>query len=407
MLISPTTDTKTLVPTAGLVVNNPSSQGGQPLFCLFTRDWLDLQGFIAQALQLPISVGDFEGKYGTFSDEADIQGCVAAMKQVSDLSIAFGDPLRLIKELATNPAILQSNTAPTEIYTHIVWFATKLYQTARTFNQTLGQFVELLNPSTCGTPGQCGLVLQQLLTGPGGLQSSAAQMVTLANDLIKDMANFNLSLKPSTDTLSNYSASSAKFYKDVTSAINADISDVATFQAQADDAYKLWRDLTISAVTTSVGVMVLSAGLAWPVSAALAGALGAEAKKARDAYDAACSQRDAANADEQKKITLQTDLSAFNLKLDTVNAAAVNFLATLQQVSGVWTNIGSDLAFIADNFTVDQLGTLSFVMQALKLDQATKDWQIIADKAEEYTANSLVTYNIVPFGSPLPAAPAR
>ena len=49
---------KTLIPAPGLVVENPGGGNAPPLFCLFTQDWITLQTFIAQTLQLPISTGD-------------------------------------------------------------------------------------------------------------------------------------------------------------------------------------------------------------------------------------------------------------------------------------------------------------------------------------------------------------
>lgn len=404
-VISNSNSQSTLVPPQGLVVANPQGATNPPLFCLFTQDWITMQTFIVQALQLPISTGNFKQKYGTFKDEEEIEGCVNAMATIQGLSADFGNPLTLIQELASNPAILQSATPPAPIYTHIVWFATKLYQNATTFNQTLTQFMTLLNPANCGSPEQCGQIVQELLTGPGGLQATAETMVALSNKLTQDLAKFALKLQPSVATMTDYTASSSTFYQDVENAINTDISDVAAFQQAADDAYKLWRDLTISAVTTSVGTLVLSAGMAWPISATLAGALGAEAKKARDAYDNACRERDAAKTDEQKKIQLKMDLNSFNMQMQPVTQAVQAFQASLQQVTAVWTQIGSDLAYISTNFTPAQLGDLSWVRQALALDRATQDWKTIADKTEEFTAQSLVTYNIVPFGSPLPNTP--
>jgi hypothetical protein len=398
-------ETKTLEPPTGLVRPNPNDPNAPPLFALFTDDWLTLQTFIVQALQLPITTGDFEAKYGTFKDEQQVKDCIAAMQAVKALSARFGDPLALLKQLASNPAILQTDTAPTEIYTHIVWFATKLYQTATTYNQTLAAFKELLDPKSCGSPTECAAVLKEVLTGDGGLQSNALTMVALANDLVKALAQFAVDLKPSTTTMSDYTASSSTFYKDVEAAITADDNDVKTYQDQADTAYKLWKDLTISAITTSVGTLVLSGGMAWPLSAALAGGLGDAAKKARDAYNDACDQRNKASADEQKKIDLKADLSGFNDHMAPVNDAAVNFQGSLEKVAGVWTTIAGNIDFIATNFTPEKLGSLSWVMQALKCEQATQDWQAIAVAAQSYTANSLVTYQIHPFGTPMPPLP--
>ncbi len=396
-------DTPTLEPAGGLVRPNPGDPGAMPLFALFTDDWLTLQTFIVATLQLPITTGDFETKYGQFKDEQEIKDCVAAMQAIQALSTTFGDPMALLQELADNPAVLQTDTAPTPIYIHIVWFATKLYQAATNYNQTLGYFEQLLNPANCGTPAQCGAQLKEILVGEGGLQATALTMVALANDLVKALAQFAVALKPSTDTMATYTSSSGSFYQDVTDAINADISEVEAFQKAADDAYKLWRDLTIAAITTSVGTLVLSGGLAWPASVALAGGLGDAAKKARDAYDDACAQRNAASDDEQKKIDLKTDLDGFNKQMTPVNQAVANFQEDLQKVTGAWTNIASNISYIATNFTPEKLGSLSWVMQSLKCEQATKDWQDIATAAQSYTANSLVTYQIHPFGTPLPA----
>lgn len=400
-----TAPSNTLVPMSGLVLNDPAP-GTPPLFVLFTQDWLDLQSFIATAVQLPVTQGDFEGKYGTFVDEQEVKNCIAAMQAIQALSTDFGDPTTLIAKLAQNPAILQTEIAPTEIYTHIVWFATKLYQAATTFNQTYAAFMDMLNPKNCGTPAECGVILAQVLTGPGGLQSTAVDMVDKCNDLVKALAGFNQKLKPSTDELASYTSSSSKFYDDVTKAITQDISDVATYQEAADTAYKEWKDYTIAACTTSVGLVVLTGGMAWPLAAVAAGVLGDKAKKARDAYNDACDQVHQAEADEQKKIQLKVDLDGFNKALGPVNEAAEGFMNTLQQVTGVWTNVGTQLDYIATNFTPEQLGSLSFVIQALKLHNATSDWQIIGQAAQQFTANSLVTYHLHDFGTPIPAAEA-
>lgn len=394
-------EAQTLVPPSGLATPG-TKDTDPPLFCLFTRDWLKLQTFIVQALQLPITQGDFVSKYGKFQDEQQIKDVITAMQGVQGLSTTFGDPILLLKQLETNPAILQGDTAPKELYTHIVWFANQLYQTARTFNQTLGQFITILNPANCGNKAQCGALLISLLTGPGGLQSSAASMVTLANALVSKLAAFNNELTPKADTMATYVASSGTFYQDVEKAITADLQDIANYQKAADTAYKLWEDLTIAACTTSVGVLVLTGGAGILISGALATGLGVEAQKARDAYNQACDDLHKAETDEQKKINLKADLDTFNKTLSPVNDAAQNFLTTLQKVAGVWSQISNNLSYIATHFTPEQVGDLGWLQQAMALDRATQDWGIIATAAEGYTSNSLVSYKIQPFGTPSP-----
>ena len=38
-------------------------------FILFGSQWLKLQSFVGQALELPINKGDWEEKYGAFSEK--------------------------------------------------------------------------------------------------------------------------------------------------------------------------------------------------------------------------------------------------------------------------------------------------------------------------------------------------
>lgn len=398
---SPAAPSISLVPPAGLVTQ-PQTGDTPPLFCMFTQEWLTMQGFIGQALTLPIDVGSFQDKYGQFSDEAEIDGCIAAMKAIQNLSSDFGDPQALMAALAKDPAILQTDTPPAQLYTHIVWFATKLNQTATTFNQTLSQFVALLNPANCGNPAQCGAVLAEVLTGPGGLQSTAQSMVAKSNDLVQLFAQFSTKLTPSIQAMDTYTSESSKFLADVDAAITQDTTDEDTYQDEANKAYKLWRDLTISAVTTSVGVLLATGGLGWPASAVLAGVLGDQAAKARSAYDDAVDALHKSEEDERKKRILRLDLKGFNTQMAPTDQAAQDFLKTLQQVTAVWVGISSNLDFIVKNFTPEELGDLNFVMQALALDRATNDWKAIGDASQQYTTNSLVTLKIHKFGDPLP-----
>lgn len=386
----------TLVPPTGLVTKDPNNSD-KTLFCLFSQNWLTMQSLITQLLALPITEGDFVSKYGEFADKAEIDKVVAAMKTISDLSEQFGDPTKLIAQLADDPTILQSDTAPTQIYTHIVWFATKLYHAATTYNQTLEAFITLLQNSK--DPEK---TLQELLVGPSGLQSVAESMLTLANNLVQALAKFNTDLNPAVTNMTTYTAKDSDFLQEVNQDIEAEKQAIDTYQQAADDAFKAWKDYTIAATTSSIGVLVLSCGFAWPVSAVLGGVLGDKAKKARDAYNDAREHVREAKAEKQQKVLLYHDLSALNTQMEPATTASQEFQKTLQQVAGVWSGISNSIAHIANNFKPSDFDDLSTLMQALKLDQATKDWQEIAAASKDYTENSLVSFTLSTFGDPLP-----
>ncbi|MGC2400412.1 MAG: alpha-xenorhabdolysin family binary toxin subunit A [Acidobacteriaceae bacterium] len=393
-------------PIQQLTRQNQNGPDQPPLFALFTNDWLTLQAYIVQALQLPLTTADFTAKYGTFADQQQITNVVNAMQSVQALSAQFGDPATLVAQLAQDPAILEGTTPPAEIYPHIVWLANQVYNAAQTFTGTLSSFEQLLNPSNCGSQAQCAAILKEVLTGVGGLQSTAQTAQGQTNDLIQKLAQFNQSMVAPNQQLQAYTTESSQFYTDAQAAEGQDASDVAIFQTDANAAYKEWENYTIAATTTSVGITVLSCGLLWPVGAALGGGLGYAAGKARESYNNYCGERNQATADEQKKAQLVTDLSGFNSQIQNVSGASASFLSTLQQVEGAWTTIGQNLSYIVNNYTDAQLSSYSWIVQALNLNQATQDWQAIGAAAQSYTTNSLVTFTFQQFGTPLPTATA-
>jgi len=394
----------TLRPPAGLVTPNPSGNGN--VFCLFTGDWLSLQSFVVKALALPLSTGDFTGMYGAFADMGEVESVLSAMRQVTQLASRFGDPMTLIKEISTNPAYTQGTTPPEDIYGHIVWFASRLYQTAMSFQGTLGSFMELLNPAN-GTPEERAANLKMVLTGDGGLQSTAVDMQAQTNVLLKKLTQFDVDLEPANRTLQSYMSNSAKFYQDAVAAKEDDERQVVTLQSEANDAYKKWQNLTIMATTMSVGLMVVTAGLSLPVSIGLGVGLGVEAQKALDDYNRYMKEMGEKQEDDQKKIRLIADLQGFNSAIDDVAGASKEFITRLQTVESIWLSIGNNLGYIATTFTVENLSSYPWINEAMQLNTATKDWQAIRDAVEVFTQQSLVTFDkSVEWGKPIPRSKA-
>jgi len=82
-------------PAPGLTIPADPNSGQKSQFALFSDSWLELQGYIGSAIQLPIVEGDFEQKYGTLGASTTIKDCIAAMKGVQEASTEFGDPKSL------------------------------------------------------------------------------------------------------------------------------------------------------------------------------------------------------------------------------------------------------------------------------------------------------------------------
>lgn len=377
-------------------------------FILFTNDWLDLQSYVQQSLALPITTNDFAATYGDFAstDTALIAGAVDALKKVNGLSATFGDPRTLKQRLASDANYLNGASAPTEIYGHIVWLAGQISNAASTFNFTLPALLTLLGQ---GSKEDRTKNLKSILIGPGGLVSTADDMRVKTAALVQKLANFDGNLTDANKQLQTFIGKESDLMSRTDQLIGSlqhDIDDV--LQPSADDAYRKWRDYTISAVTTSVGVTVLSGGLLLPVAAGLAIGLGTAAALEKKAYNDLMDKIASERVDIQKKSQLKTDLSGFNARVNLVGPALTTFKSSLESVEGVFTQMSMNLAFVANNFGEDKLSDLPWVTQALKIGDATNKWHAIGDTAQEFTQSSLVSYDSsTRFGAKVPDAAAH
>jgi hypothetical protein len=388
-----------LVPSNTLTIINGASPTGQPTppnrFILFGSQWLKLQNYISQALQLPINLGDFKDKYGDFSSneiQGKVEGCINAFKSVKGLAGQFGDPTILKTKIQRDPAYMQSKTPPAEIYSHVVWLANQIQNSASTFQFTFGALSDVLSPSA-GTPEQRAANLKLILAGTGGLASTADDMRKKTNDLMTKLIDFDTKISAANKEIQIYAGSSSSLLADVNQIIGKLKSSIEQTQSAADDAYKKWRDYTIAAVTTSVGIMILSAGLLWPVAVGLGAGLGTAAALAKAQYNSLMDDVRSLEADKQKKTRLVTDLTGLNTSVATIAPAMTEFKSSLETIEGVWNDVGMNLAYIVNNYSVSQLSDLSWVMQTMKILDAQKKWGDIATTTQQFSQNSLISYD--------------
>lgn len=386
-----------LTPSNTLTIINGASPDGRPTpptrFILFGSQWLKLQTYITQALQLPVNIGDFKEKYGEFSNAAiqgKIDGCINAFKKVNGLSGQFGDPSTLKTKIQRDPAYLQSKAPPAEIYGHVIWLSNQIQNSAGTFKFTFESLSLLMSSAQ---PEQRAANLKAVLAGPGGLASTADDMRNKTNDLMKKLLAFDAQLSAANQEIQAYSGGSSSLLADVNQIIGKLKESIDSTQDAADAAYKKWRDYTIAAVVSSVLVMVLSCGLLWPVAVGLGAGLGTAAGLARAQYNALMDEVASLGIDKKKKSRLATDLTGLNSSVAMVAPAMTEFKTSLESVEGVWTDVGMNLAYIVNNYSVAQLSDLSWIMQTMKILEAQKKWGDIATTTQQFSQNSLVSYD--------------
>jgi hypothetical protein len=131
--------------------------------------------------------------------------------------------------------------------------------------------------------------------------------------------------------------------------------------------------------------------------------LGAAAQAELDSYNNLMGQIAQKTTDVQQKTRLSVDLSGLNSAVNTVGPALVTFRGHLQDIEGVWTDMSMNMAFIANNYSDDQLASLPWVTQTLRVGDATTKWQNIGATAQQFTQHSLVSFDhSVSFGTPIP-----
>lgn len=411
MSVTALNDATSIAPAPGMVVPADPNSGQKTQFALFSDSWIELQGYVGAAVDLPITKGDFEAKYGAVDGSKTVLDCISAMKSVQAASTEFGDPKSLRAALIKNPGLLAAKAAPTEIYTHTVWLGQRVHETAATIvsgYQSVLEGLTGLPPSEQVTNLKAYLFDQAM--GPVPLSEKMSKEVAL---LIQKIGRFEQKMNEYNEKLSAFTNGSSKMIAEVNATIGSLSQKIADLEKSRDEAYKAWRDFTIAAVTTSVGCALIG-GLLAPFTGGLsllAGGiaaiatgvgLGVKAAQCRAEYNAYCELIDQESNELKKKQRLRADLGDFNRQMQLVGPAMAKFLKNLQTIQGVWVQMNSDMIAISQNVNEGNVGTLPFLVRA-KSNLAVDSWKAIDLSAKQFTVESLVDYTSLAFGDPMPA----
>jgi hypothetical protein len=384
---------------------NPDS-GQKSQFILFSESWIELQAYTAAALELPMTSGNFETKYGRFSGEKVITDCIGAMSKVQSAATEFGNPKTLRAALKENPSLLATAEPPSEIYTHTVWLGQKVHTTS----QALATGYESVIAELPSLPreGQVKALKDFLFDPTLGPIPLGKAMSEETRKLIIKLGDFEQKMNEYNEKLQSFTKSSSDMIQLVNTTIGGIEQKIRELEQTRDDAYKAWRDFTIAAVTASVGC-VLIGGLLAPVtggaSLLIGGAaaiatgvgLGSKAARCRAEYNAACEMIETETAEKQMKIRLRSDLGDFNTAMGRVGPAMSKFLKDLQTVEGVWVQMNTDMLYINQMVNEGNVGTVPFLVKA-KATAAINAWKSIDDSAKQFTVQSLVDYDSLAFG---------
>jgi len=399
-----------IAPAPGLIKDADPRSGQKSQFALFSDSWLELQGYVGAAIQLPITQGDFEEKYGSFERKELITDCIDAMKGVQEASTEFGNPKTLRAALIENPNLLATQEPPTEIYTHTVWLGQRVHQTAKNL---VSGYESVLEGLTGLPPKEQVENLKEYLfdqtLGPIPLSKQMSEEVGV---LIKKLGKFEQKMNEYNEKLQTFTKGSSDLIQQVDQSIGAISQKIKDLEKSRDDAYKAWKDFTIAAVSSSVGCFLIG-GLLAPftggVSLLVGGVagiatgvgLGVKAAICKAEYNRYCQQIAEQDIELKKKQRLRGDLGDFNTQMQRVGPAMAAFLKNLQTIEGVWVQMNNDMLAISQNINESSVGGLPFLVKA-KAKLAIDSWKSIDESAKQFTVQSLVDYTSISFGDPMP-----
>ena len=399
---STTAEPASLLTAAGPAT--PEVVAPPPRFLIFSQQWLDLQSYVTASLRMPLTTNDFERVYGAFpaSETQIIRNVVQGLTKIAGLATDFGDPVALKRRIQVDPGYLNGKQPPREIYAHIVWLANQIHNAAGTFSYTLAELVPLLSAMD---EKQRAATVKTILTGPGGLVSIADDMKTKSEALIQKLAAFEQPLSAANEQVQHYIGQESALIGTADGIIGSFRKDIdERLRPAADGAYKKWRDYTIAAVTTSVGLAVLSMGLLLPLAIGLGTGLGVAASKFRDQYNGLMSEIATKEHGIKQKTQLVSDMRGFNVQMAAVGPALTSFKGSLEAILGVWTSISANLAYIVKTYSPAQLADVAWLNQAMAIGVATTKWKAIGETSLQFTQTSLVSYSFgTSFGQTFPA----
>lgn len=399
-----------IIPNPGLITEADPASGNKTKFALFSDSWIEMQGYVGAALELPLGKDDFENKYGSLGNSQIIKDCIGAMKDVKEASAEFGDPKSLRAALIENPDLLATEKPPQEIYTHTVWLGQKVHKTA----QTLVSGYESVYEGLIDLPPreQVENLKAYLFDQTMGPIPLSEKMAEETRTLIKKLGTFEQKMNEYNEKLQAYTKNSSAMISEVDRTIGEKRQKILDLERLRDEAYKAWRDFTIAAVTTSVGVALIG-GLLAPFTGgvsllvggvaglALGVGLGIKAATCRAQYNVYCDQISKESVELQKKTRLRSDLGDFDVQMQRVAPAMAGFLKNLQTIEGVWVGMNNDLVTISNEITLDNVGTMPFLVKA-KAKLAIDSWKAIDESAKQFTVQSLVDYTSIAFGDKMP-----
>jgi len=366
------TTTPTTQPSIGPGdLNQPGTTGGRP-FLLSRTEWIQIQTYVTDALNLPTTDSLLRTTLGP-----------AAPSDLSD----FKPLLACYGTINTHCATWQNTTFPATVS-----LADDIYDygtnKAPVYYPAIQKEADVLTNDPNNDTAKKALVaiLQNLQTQAQGFSDRAAGVAKQVQQFALDTAADQTALLGS-----DGNGGLKKRYNDEYGTTSQDVQNLTKeLQAQKialkadNDAYN--HDVIVAA-TTPTYAWVPPFG---PVAAAIVAGIYTkraidDLDKAKAAADKIKNLNDQLRADANLLITIH----AAENGITTIALALAAALPVIQKVQGIWSAIASDLTKIIGVIQTDIGQALPIIMN-LGIDEAVTDWKNVANEANDYRVNAFV-----------------
>lgn len=381
-----------LHPPAKLLTERKDPQSGKPGFAfpLQTVAWLKMQDIVRTALSFPLSRDSFKELYGTFTDQATVEGAVAILGTINRTAAEYGDPLTLISEL---PTFQKADEAPASIYGNAVWLASRTQLTAQQIRSLLD--VGLTDIGTAPDARTRIAELTELLTGQGGVGPLATALKSDIDAFEKKTTGFyatlNAQLTGPSNSLESYLKSSGNVLAEAQQIVSDDLQMIEDLTKSIKMLNEEYIGFTTAASVSPLFLLVPLVGPFLAVPDAITFAV--LASKVKKQLDAARKTLAARKEDEQKKSALVTQLTGFNGAAATVEDDGKAFLDTIAALSSGWTEFAGQIDLRLQSLTVDDVKDWSAFLTRIGFRTALDGWQLIEQKAEAFYQTGFVQFS--------------
>jgi hypothetical protein len=406
------------IPSKKILVPAGDSNQGQKV-ALASKEWFDLQTRVQSVLNLPFDIGSYDLRYGDSSSGDDMKDIFKAMRDLRNVAERYGNPKGLRSKLISDPNILAIQDRPeNDAYSAMMWTMTQARSNSFKLASTLKAIPTMASRRS---PKDAVAGIKSMFLDTNQMVDKLRITVENFEVLAKQLEGLEAELSKSQDAMRTYTEKSSNTRKALDSEIGGMRTKIAKLEKDRDLAYELWLDLTIAAVAVTaaiaiVGVAisvvlgaatvgsgaVIGAGVTAGLTAGAGAALGVAAGVARSSYDGLISDLRDENTLLKKRVAFQHDLGALDSTMQFTLPSSSGLITQVKGMKFGWESLIEEIKEKVGNLTVDNLSDGPWLQQD-KMNAASANWTTVDDAIKAFNSNSLIDYDLIEFGSSLPA----